>query len=189
MTDFDLASTPAGDAHSSAASAPSSTSRAASRDIAPPTMSNASCGRMLAQGVTNFFVTDDDFARNRNWEVILDRIIALRQQEGFRPSLIFQVDTLCLPHPGFIEKAARAGCIGVFIGLQSINPELLVGAKKRQNKIGAYREMLLAWRKAGVVTCVRIYPRVSRPIRPQRSRATSTSSRKSFRSTSWSFSS
>ncbi len=38
------------------------------------------------------------------------------------------------------------------IGLESINPANLVGAKKRQNKITEYREMLLAWKKAGVVT-------------------------------------
>ena len=31
-----------------------------------------------AQGITRFFVTDDDFARNRDWEPILDRLIALR---------------------------------------------------------------------------------------------------------------
>ena len=106
-----------------------------------------------AQGVTNFFVTDDNFARNRNWESILDRIIQLREQEGFRPSLIFQVDTLCHRIPGFIEKVARAGCISVFIGLENINPESLMGSKKRQNKIWEYREMLLAWRRAGVLTC------------------------------------
>lgn len=106
-----------------------------------------------AQGVTNFFVTDDNFARNRNWESILDRIIYLREEEGFNPSLIFQVDTLCHRIPGFIEKVARAGCISVFIGLENINPESLMGSKKRQNKIWEYREMLLAWRKAGVLTC------------------------------------
>ena len=33
-----------------------------------------------AQGVTRFFVTDDNFARNRNWEPILDRLIELREQ-------------------------------------------------------------------------------------------------------------
>ncbi len=106
-----------------------------------------------AQGVTNFFVTDDNFARNRNWESILDRIIQLRETEGFKPSLIFQVDTLCHRIPGFIEKVARAGCISVFIGLENINPESLMGSKKRQNKIWEYREMLLAWRRAGVITC------------------------------------
>lgn len=106
-----------------------------------------------AQGVTNFFVTDDNFARNRNWESILDRIISLRQNEGLKPSLIFQVDTLCHRIPGFIEKVARAGCISVFIGLENINPESLMGSKKRQNKIWEYREMLLAWRGVGVITC------------------------------------
>ena len=33
-----------------------------------------------AQDVTRFFVTDDNFARNRNWEPILDRLIELREQ-------------------------------------------------------------------------------------------------------------
>src|SRR6202043_4160173 len=37
-----------------------------------------------AQGVTRFFVTDDNFARNRNWEAILDRLIELRERDKFR---------------------------------------------------------------------------------------------------------
>ena len=37
-----------------------------------------------AQGVTRFFVTDDNFARNRNWEPILDRLIELREKQGFQ---------------------------------------------------------------------------------------------------------
>jgi hypothetical protein len=40
----------------------------------------------------------------------------------------------------------------VFIGLENINPDSLAGAKKRQNKITEYRKMLLAWKRAGVVT-------------------------------------
>ena len=104
------------------------------------------------QGVTRFFVTDDNFARNKNWEAILDRLIKLREQDGFRIKLIIQVDTLCHKIPGFIEKAARAGCNCVFIGLENINPESLMGAKKRQNKIWEYREMLQAWHKAKVIT-------------------------------------
>ena len=105
-----------------------------------------------AQGVTRFFVTDDNFARNRNWEPILDRLIELREQQGFKIRLLLQVDTLCHKIPGFIEKAARAGCNAVFIGLENINPESLMGAKKRQNKIWEYRDMLQAWRRAKVMT-------------------------------------
>ncbi|MBX6424792.1 MAG: radical SAM protein [Variibacter sp.] len=105
-----------------------------------------------AQGITRFFVTDDNFARNKNWEPILDRLIRLREQEGFKIRLLLQVDTLCHRIPGFIEKAARAGCNMVFIGLENINPESLMGTKKRQNKIWEYREMLQAWRRAKVMT-------------------------------------
>jgi hypothetical protein len=104
------------------------------------------------QGITKFFVTDDNFARNKNWEPILDRLIVLREKEGFKIRLLLQVDTLCHRIPGFIEKAARAGCNMVFIGLENINPESLMGTKKRQNKIWEYREMLQAWRKAKVMT-------------------------------------
>ncbi|NUQ66320.1 MAG: radical SAM protein, partial [Pirellulales bacterium] len=105
-----------------------------------------------AQGVSKFFVTDDNFARNKNWEPILDRLIELREKEGFRIRLLLQVDTLCHRIPGFIEKAARAGCNTVFIGLENINPESLMGTKKRQNKIWEYREMLQAWRSHKVMT-------------------------------------
>src|SRR6202167_6552011 len=65
---------------------------------------------------------------------------------------MLQVDTLCHRIPGFIEKAARAGCTAVFIGLENINPESLMGTKKRQNKIWEYRDMLLAWRNQKVMT-------------------------------------
>ena len=104
-----------------------------------------------AQGVTRFFVTDDNFARNKNWEPILDRIIELREG-GMKIRLLLQVDTLCHRIPGFIDKAARAGCNAVFIGLENINPESLMGTKKRQNKIWEYREMLQAWKRAKVLT-------------------------------------
>jgi Radical SAM superfamily len=105
-----------------------------------------------AQGINHYFVTDDNFARNRNWEAILDRLIDLRENKGFGIKLILQVDTLCHKIPNFIEKAARAGCNQVFIGLENINPESLQGAKKRQNKIWEYRVMLQAWRRAKVMT-------------------------------------
>jgi radical SAM superfamily enzyme YgiQ (UPF0313 family) len=106
----------------------------------------------LAQRIDHFFVTDDNFARNRNWEPILDRLIRMREEEGLKIRLLLQVDTLCHRIPGFIEKAARAGCNCVFIGLENINPQSLMGTKKRQNKIWEYREMLQAWRRAKVMT-------------------------------------
>jgi radical SAM superfamily enzyme YgiQ (UPF0313 family) len=105
-----------------------------------------------AQGVRSYFITDDDFARNRNWEAILDRIIELKRREGLRINIIMQVDTMSHKIPSFIDKAAAAGCKKVFIGLENINPDSLKGASKGQNHITEYRKMLQAWRKAKVLT-------------------------------------
>ncbi|MET0868357.1 MAG: radical SAM protein [Pseudorhodoplanes sp.] len=105
-----------------------------------------------AQGLRSFFITDDNFARNNDWEAILDRLIHLREVEKLNLGFIIQVDTLCHKLPNFIEKCARAGVRRVFIGLENINPDNLLGAKKRQNKITEYRKMLLAWKKARVIT-------------------------------------
>jgi len=106
----------------------------------------------LAQGLRSFFITDDNFARNKDWEVILDRIIRLREVDKLKLSFIIQVDTLCHKLPNFIEKCAAAGVRRVFIGLENINPDSLAGAHKRQNKITEYRKMLLAWKAAKIIT-------------------------------------
>jgi hypothetical protein len=105
-----------------------------------------------AQGLRSFFITDDNFARNKDWEQILDRLIHLRQVEKLNIGFIIQVDTLCHKLPNFVEKCALAGVRRVFIGLENINPDNLAGAKKRQNKITEYRKMLLAWKSARVIT-------------------------------------
>ncbi|TXL78243.1 radical SAM protein [Vineibacter terrae] len=104
------------------------------------------------QGVRKFFITDDNFARNKDWEALFDRMIQLREQVGLKFKLVIQVDTLCHKIPGFIEKAARAGVNRCFIGLENINPDNLMAAKKRQNKITEYRYMLQKWRQYGVTT-------------------------------------
>jgi radical SAM superfamily enzyme YgiQ (UPF0313 family) len=106
----------------------------------------------LSQGVSRFFITDDNFARNKDWEPILDRLIAMREGEGLKFNFIIQVDTLCHRIPSFIEKCARAGVKRVFIGLENVNPANLKDAKKRQNKITEYRRMLLAWKQWHVIT-------------------------------------
>ena len=105
-----------------------------------------------AQGIHKFFITDDNFARNKEWESIFDRLIELKEMDRIPLGLLIQVDTLCHRIPNFIEKAKRAGVTRVFIGLENINPDNLVAAKKRQNKITEYRKMLLAWKAQGMMT-------------------------------------
>ncbi len=105
-----------------------------------------------AQGIRKFFITDDNFARNKEWESTFDRLIELRERDGIPLGLMIQVDALCHKIPNFMEKAKRAGVNKVFIGLENINPDNLATAKKRQNKITEYRRMLLAWKKQGILT-------------------------------------
>ncbi|NNC71305.1 MAG: radical SAM protein [Sphingomonadaceae bacterium] len=99
-----------------------------------------------AAGITRFVLTDDNFARNRNWEVFADRLIELREQ-GFPVKLVIQVDTLAHRIPNFIEKCVKMGVNEIFVGLENVNADNLEAAKKRQNRVEEYREMFLMWKQ------------------------------------------
>lgn len=106
-----------------------------------------------AAGVTRFFLTDDNFARNRSWEAFCDRLIAL-QAEGLTVRLAIQVDTLAHHTPGFVDKCVAAGADQIFIGLENVNSDNLEAAKKRQNRVEDYRAMFLDWKRHPVfITC------------------------------------
>ena len=100
----------------------SSMCRAASRVIVRRTISNISCAPNRAQGIGKFFITDDNFARNKEWELTFDRLIELRENNGIPLGLMIHVDTLCQNIRNFMEKAKQAGVNKVFIGLENINP-------------------------------------------------------------------
>ena len=140
-----------------------------------------------AHGVHKFFITDDNFARNKEWEAIFDRLIALKEKDGIPLGLMIQVDTLCHKIENFVEKAKRAGVTRVFIGLENVNPDNLIAAKKGQNKITEYRKMLLAWKAQGIMTLAG-YILGFPSTRPKQSDAISQSFRKSSRSILSSFS-
>ncbi len=103
--------------------------------------------RNAAQGINRFFITDDDLARNKQWEAFFDRLIWLREEKNLPVDLFIQVDTQCHHIPNFIEKACRAGVTRAFVGLENINPDNLIFANKRQNKITDYRIMMQQWRE------------------------------------------
>jgi hypothetical protein len=94
------------------------------------------------EGKADFFVTDDNFARNPRWEEILDGLIALRA-EGRRISFMVEADLACHRIPRFLDKLAAAGCSQVFMGVESVNPANLRDSNKRQNKPEAYAAL---WR-------------------------------------------
>jgi radical SAM superfamily enzyme YgiQ (UPF0313 family) len=105
-------------------------------------------------GVNLYFFTDDNFARNPAWEEIFDRLIALREDEGIGIEFVIQADIPSHKIPGFIDKAVRAGCCTVFIGMESLNPRNLQAAVKTHNRVEEYRTCIEAWHNARVTTIV-----------------------------------
>jgi radical SAM superfamily enzyme YgiQ (UPF0313 family) len=103
------------------------------------------------KGIWHYFFTDDNFSRNPSWEAIFDGLIALRRDEGIAIDFMMQVDTAASRIPRFIEKASRAGCVQVFIGMESLREDNLQAACKRQNRVGQYRESIARWHAAGIV--------------------------------------
>lgn len=101
--------------------------------------------------VTHYFFTDDNFARNPNWEAVFDGLIALRETEGCDVDFMMQVDIASWRIPRFVEKAARAGCAQVFIGMESIREDNLASVGKRQNRVDGYRAAIDCWHRAGIV--------------------------------------
>lgn len=105
-------------------------------------------------GISFYFFTDDNFARNQNWEAIFDALTRLREEENIPVEFMMQVDVLSWKIAGFLEKARRAGCTNAFIGIESINAENLVAVGKKQNCVEEYREMIEAYRAAEISTHV-----------------------------------
>jgi hypothetical protein len=91
--------------------------------------------------IKNFFFTDDNFARNKNWEKILDILIELKEKEKIPLGFMMQIDTQAYKIENFITKASRAGCTQVFIGIESLNPQNLDSVGKTQNHVQSYKEM------------------------------------------------
>ena len=102
--------------------------------------------------ICSYFFTDDNFCRNRHWEAIFDGLIRLRREEGIRIGFMVQVDTQSYKLPNFVAKAKAAGCSQAFIGLESLNPQNLEAAGKRQNRLEDFRALFDAYRAAGINT-------------------------------------
>ncbi len=104
--------------------------------------------------VTFYFFTDDNFARNKNWEAIFDALILLREEENIPVEFMMQVDVLSWKIKNFVAKARRAGCINVFIGMESVNHANLVAAGKNQNHVHEYAQLIEAYRTSDISTHV-----------------------------------
>ncbi|MDR2642470.1 MAG: radical SAM protein [Planctomycetaceae bacterium] len=104
-------------------------------------------------GIPNFFFTDDNFARSAHWEIIFDALAEMRNNGNF-VNFMMQIDTQSSKIPNFVDKAVKAGCRMVFIGMESVNPDNIAEAGKTQNKVEQYQTMVQTWQKSGVIVHV-----------------------------------
>ncbi|MBI4711365.1 MAG: radical SAM protein [Candidatus Omnitrophica bacterium] len=101
--------------------------------------------------ISHYFFTDDNFCRNKYWEEILDRVIELKEKEGIPFHFTMQLDTQAHLVPNFVKKAGRAGCRQAFIGIESLNQENLMAAKKNQNDINNFKMLVDAFHDLDIV--------------------------------------
>jgi radical SAM superfamily enzyme YgiQ (UPF0313 family) len=125
-----------------------------SRHRSPASIAETIRRNYLDFGINFYFFTDDDFARNPAWSELFDRLTALRENEGIPVDFMMQVDVQSYRIPGFVDKAARAGCSNVFIGMESMNPKNMKEAGKTQNKAHDYKNLIDAWHRAHISTHV-----------------------------------
>ena len=133
------------------------------------------------QGITSFFITDDNMAMHKHWERLLrpaDRAQGERRHRYPRSSR----STRGAIASNFIQKARWAGVYRVFIGLENVNPDNLPGrqeAPEQDHRIPQDAGVAPPARRPGPATSW-----ASPATRADRSCATSRSSRTNCRSIS-----
>jgi radical SAM superfamily enzyme YgiQ (UPF0313 family) len=104
-----------------------------------------------AQNIQRFFITDDDFARNKNWEDSRPAHLAARGA-----GLQIQGDTTGRHAVSSSRRLHREGCARRLCPrlhrVGEYRPGCARFRQKRQNKIWEYRKMLQAWKDVGVIT-------------------------------------
>jgi radical SAM superfamily enzyme YgiQ (UPF0313 family) len=124
--------------------------RSRSRD--PAGIAAAIRANWAERRIRRYFFTDDDFARNPRASEVLDHLVRLREDEGIPIRFLMQVDLQAHRIPGFVDRARRAGCLQVFLGMESLDPASLEGAGKRQNRVADYAAVVSGWHDAGILT-------------------------------------
>ena len=85
-----------------------------------------------AQGIRKFFITDDNFARNKEWESIFDRLIELREKDGIPLGLMaMSFDVFAVRRFWLADHRYRWACTAVYVVVLGFLMFLLV------NDVGA----------------------------------------------------
>jgi radical SAM superfamily enzyme YgiQ (UPF0313 family) len=64
---------------------------------------------------------------------------------------ISSFDCTAVKHPEVLRQAAKSGCVGAFIGMESLLPENFESVNKRQNARTDFQDVVQSFREAGIV--------------------------------------
>ena len=137
-----------------------------------------------AQGIHKFFITDDNFARNKEWESIFDRLIELRRERGY-PAWIDDPSRRAVPQNSelYREGQTRRRARGSSSGWRTSTRTILRPRRSGRTKSPNIARCCLPGRRRASSRSRAISWAFLR-IPPRRSGAISPSCRRSFRSTS-----
>ena len=113
-----------------------------------------SAGQILAQirenyvlkgrraGVRHYFFTDDNFARNPQWEAIFDGLIGMRDSEGVDIDFMMQVDVQAPRIPASSRRPRAPDACRSSSASRRCATTTCRRAASAQNKTADYREMI-----------------------------------------------
>jgi radical SAM superfamily enzyme YgiQ (UPF0313 family) len=88
---------------------------------------------------------DDNLLVKRAWAKRL-----LSGMAGLGRSWLTQASIDIVDDPELMRLMERSGCVGIFLGIESLSPEDLVQARKRQNHVERYREAIAKLHDRGI---------------------------------------
>jgi hypothetical protein len=108
----------------------------------------ASLEAAQAAGVRYVIFTSDNFNKYPEATALLEAMIA----ERIRLPFFVQCDVQIERQEPLVALLARAGCLQMFVGVESFSPEALAGAHKRQNHPERYSRIVELCRAYGVTS-------------------------------------
>jgi radical SAM superfamily enzyme YgiQ (UPF0313 family) len=96
-------------------------------------------------GATEYFFVDDNITCNLGYSRELFQALA-----GRNLNWMSQISTTVMKNPDLIDLAAKAGCSGLLIGIESLSQSSLNTVNKGFNKVEQYEEMIARMQKNGI---------------------------------------
>lgn len=88
---------------------------------------------------------DDNLTARRAWtRQLLEGMVGMDRWWLTQASIDIARD------PALLDLMARSGCIGVFLGIESLHPGALQEAGKRQNRVSEYQRAIAAFHERGI---------------------------------------